>query len=119
MAELDDCKLVGGYCTVGYQSKCRFRIRSEKNFNTANFESLPRAQKLVFYHEIFTKELSLSQLYVCQISRSKDSPKKSYSKSINIGSCGNVFTATNFDSLPKIELFFFCHEILGIKTSLC
>jgi hypothetical protein len=47
--------------------------------NTSIFESLPRAQKLVFYHESFTKEISLSELYVCQISRPRDSPKKSYS----------------------------------------
>jgi hypothetical protein len=47
--------------------------------NTANFESLPRAQKLVFYHESLTKEISLSELYVCQMSRPEDSPKKSYS----------------------------------------
>jgi hypothetical protein len=47
-------------CTVGYQSKCRFQNRSEKTFKSANFESLPRAQKLVFSHESFTKALSLS-----------------------------------------------------------
>jgi hypothetical protein len=46
--------------TVGYQSKCRFQNCSEKTFKTANFESLPRAQKLVFSHESFTKALSLS-----------------------------------------------------------
>jgi hypothetical protein len=55
-------------------------------FKTANFESLPRAQKLVFSHDFFTKALSLSQLYVSQMSRPKDPPKKSYSKSTNIGS---------------------------------
>jgi hypothetical protein len=88
-------------CTVGYQSKCRFQNRSEKTFKTANFESLPRAQKLVFSHESFTKALSLSYLYVCQISRPKDTPTKSYSKSTNIGSCGKFFTAANFDNLPN------------------
>ena len=56
----DDVKIINTICTVGYQSKCRFRNRSEKNFKTANFESLPRAQNLVFSHEIFTKALSLS-----------------------------------------------------------
>ena len=42
-------------CIVGYQSKCRFRIRREKNFSTANFESLPRPQKLVSYQRIIFK----------------------------------------------------------------
>jgi hypothetical protein len=73
-------------CTVGYQSKCRFRNRGEKKFKTAHFESLPRAQNLVFSHENFTKALSLSYLCVCQISRPKDPLQKSYSKSTNIGS---------------------------------
>ena len=49
------------------------------NFEYCHFESHPRAQTLVFYHKIFTKEISLSKLYVCQKSRPKDSPKKSYS----------------------------------------
>jgi hypothetical protein len=50
----------------------------------------------------------------------KDSRKKIYSKSTNIGSCcGKFFTAANFDSLSEIELFFFFHEIFGKKTSLC
>jgi hypothetical protein len=49
----------------------------------------------------------------------KDSPKKSYSKSTIIGSCGKIFTAANFDNLPNSDLFVFCHEIFGKKTSLC
>jgi hypothetical protein len=56
---------------------------------------------------------------VCQISRPKDPLTKSYSKSTNIGSCGNFFTAANFDSLPKFEFVSFCHEFFGTKTSLC
>jgi hypothetical protein len=104
---------------VGYQSKCRFQNRSEKTFKTANFESLPRAQKLVIFHESFTKALSLSYLYVCQISRPKDPLKKSYSKSTNIGSCGKFFTAANFDNLPNFEILVFFHEIFGTQTSLC
>jgi hypothetical protein len=46
---------------------------------TANFESHPRAQKLVFYHKSLTKEISLSELYDFQMSSPKDSPKKSNS----------------------------------------
>ena len=104
---------------MGYQTKFRFRNRSEKNFKTANFESLPRAQKLVFSQKKFTEALSLSYLYIRQISRPKDPPEKSYSKSTNIGSCGEFFTVANFDSLPKLELLFSCHEIFGTKTFLC
>jgi hypothetical protein len=97
---------------MGYQSKCRFRNCSEKIFKTANFESLSRAQILVFSHKTFAKALSLSQLYVRQISRPKDPPTKSYSKSTNIGSCGEFFTAANFDSLPKFKFFFFAMKFL-------
>jgi hypothetical protein len=74
---------------------------------------------LVFSLKIFSKALSLSYLYAYKISRPNDVLKKSYSKSTNIGSCGNVFTAANFDNLPKFEIFFVCHEIFGTKTSLC
>jgi hypothetical protein len=46
--------------------------------------------------------------------------KKSYLKSTNIGRfCGKFFTAANFDSLSKVEIFFVCHEILCTKTCLC
>jgi hypothetical protein len=45
------------YSTVGYQSRCRFQNRSEKTFKTANVESLPRPQKLVFSHESFNKAI--------------------------------------------------------------
>jgi hypothetical protein len=52
---------------------------------------------------------------VYQLSRPKDALAKSYSKSTNIGSCGEFFTAANFDSLPKFELLFSCHEVLEQK----
>ena len=35
------------------------------------------------------------------------------------GSCEKSFTATNFDTLPRIEEIFFAHEIFGVKTPLC
>jgi len=61
----DDYAHVDDGCIMRYQTKCSFRNCSVKNFKTANFESLMRAQKLVFSHEFFTKALSLSKLYVC------------------------------------------------------
>jgi len=45
---------------MGYQWKWHFRIRFERNFNAANFDSLSRVEKLVFYHEF----LSQHHLYV-------------------------------------------------------
>jgi hypothetical protein len=71
-----DIKNLPTCVVVGYNGET---ISFLPTLNTANFESLLRAQKLVFYHESFTKETSLRELYVCQMSRPKDSPKKSYS----------------------------------------
>jgi hypothetical protein len=66
--------------------------------------------KFLAQHDLHDKKKS------CKISRPKDSPKQSYLKSTNIGSCcGKFFTAANFDSLSKIELFFIFHEIFGKK----
>ena len=44
----------------GVPIKMSFSNSQWENFSFANFESLPRAQKLVFYHETFTKKLSSS-----------------------------------------------------------
>ena len=60
---------------VGYNGET---ISFLPTLNTSIFESLPRAQKSVFYHKNFTKEIPFSELYVCQMSRPRDSPKKSY-----------------------------------------
>jgi hypothetical protein len=50
-----DINNVSTCVVVGYNGET---ISFLPTLNTANFESLPRAQKLVFYHESFTKEIS-------------------------------------------------------------
>jgi len=46
-------------CIVGYHSKGRFCIRMEGIFTSANFDSLLKAKKLIFDHEIFVMTYSL------------------------------------------------------------
>jgi len=45
----------------------------------------------------------------------KDSPKERYSKSTNMCRYEKKFTATNFNSLPRIEILF-CYKIFGTKS---
>jgi hypothetical protein len=100
---------------VGYQSKCRFQNRSEKTFKTANFESLPRAQKLVFSHESFTKELFLSYLYVCQISRPKDTLTKSYSNLPTLVAVENFSLLPTLTTSQILKYLFFAMKFLEQK----
>jgi len=55
---------------------------------------------------------------VYQIWRPKDSPKKRYSKSTNMCSCEKNFTTANFNSLPRIEIFFFSGKFWKSKFSM-
>jgi len=52
---------------------------------------------------------------MAQISRPKESPLKSYSKSTNMSSCGIFFTSANFHSLPRIEKKKFAMKFLEQK----
>jgi len=47
------------HCTARYSSFMNFSVPRERNFTAANFDALPRAEKLVFYHEIFVMKSSL------------------------------------------------------------
>jgi hypothetical protein len=59
-----------------------------------------------------TNQNVIFEIAVRKISRlptlkaSRNSPTKNYSKSTNIGRCGEFFTAANFDNLAKFEFFF-------------
>jgi len=50
---------------------------------------------------------------VCQISRLKNSHKKRYSKSTNMYSYEQIFIVAHFDTLPRIEIFFFAMKFLS------
>jgi len=71
-----------------------------------------------FTMNFFSKTSSSVNKNTYQILRPKDLPKKRYSKSTSYMCNGEIVFIANFDSLPKIELFF-CYEIFGTKTSLC
>jgi len=106
-------------CTVGWQSKWRFWNRSEGNFTSTNFNSLSRAEKLVFYHKMFFTSSSLSY-NMCTKFEGKKIYQKKYIK--NLPTCVAMkknFTAANFNNLLRIEKKKFCHEIFGTEISLC
>jgi len=65
----------------------------KKNFTTANFDTLPRDEKLLFCHEIFGMIETISMLITCVTNiKAKRFTQERYSKSINICSCENVFS---------------------------
>ena len=45
--------------------------------------------------------------------------KKDIQYLLTRGSCKKCFTAANFDTIPRIEKFFFSHESFGVETNLC
>ena len=45
--------------------------------------------------------------------------KKDIQDLLTRGSCKKCFTTANFDTLPRIEEFFFSHGIFGVGISLC
>jgi len=83
-----------------------FLVPREKNFTIANFDVVVRAEKLFFYHEIFSQDHLYINNICAKILRLEDLDKKRYSKSTNMCSCEKNFTTTNFDTFPRIEFFF-------------
>jgi len=110
-------------CTVGSQSKWYFWIHTDRNFNATNFDIeisvLPtltpswRLKNCFFTMEIFSQH----HLYVnnmrAKFQGQKIQKKKRYSKSINMCSCEMFFNATHFDTLLRIEYFFFAMKFLA------
>jgi len=52
--------LVDSFMYNGVTIKMAFLNHNEGNFTSANFDNLPRAEKLVFYHKMFFTRSSLS-----------------------------------------------------------
>jgi len=85
-----------------------FRIQSERNFNAANFNSLPRARNWFFTMNI----LSQHHLYVNNTCTKFHSQKIHQKKDIqNLSTCvrsyGKKFTTANFNNLIRIEISLF------------
>jgi len=83
------------------------------HFTVANFDTLPRAEKLLIYYEILLQ----NSFYVNSMCAKFQGQKSNTKKDIqNLPTCvvvRNHFTLANFDTLPKTEFFSFHMNILA------
>ena len=91
-----------------WYSKSTNRCSCEKQscFTTSNFDSLPRAENLLFQYEIFVTWSLWCWSHVWKFSRPKDTHKNSYSISTNVVVKQLCFSQLHM--LVDLEYHFFC-----------